>query len=124
MNDWIYRIHCIISVLDKPAANALWTIIGPEGNPEANTFEAVELSASGNEPATHFGMSSASTPAMRGLIEAMLPTTLANIIYYACDADTFNLALQHNGNLRIGQPAPWEDALRDQGLQLIERDLI
>lgn len=66
--EWIYRINVIAPAADRDALNALWTVVAPEGDSEASTF-GVPLSADGNDPATHFGISTAATEEMRIYIQ-------------------------------------------------------
>jgi len=77
--DWIHRINVIAPASDADALNALWTIIAPGGDAEAATF-GVPLSADGNEPATHRGISTAATETMRLLIVDTFAEELAGVI--------------------------------------------
>lgn len=74
--EWIYRINVIIPTGNNEAANALWTIIAPNGDAEAGSF-GVQLSADGNEPATHEGISTGATETMRLLITETYAVQLA-----------------------------------------------
>jgi ketopantoate reductase len=64
---WQHRINVIIPADDATALNALWTVIGPGGDAEAETF-GLPCSASGIEPVTHRAISTAATETMRLLI--------------------------------------------------------
>ncbi|RMG88963.1 MAG: hypothetical protein D6706_22250 [Chloroflexi bacterium] len=116
--NWLYRIHVIIPAGDQAALNSYWTLIAPAGDPEARTF-GVPLSSTGAGTATHRGASTAATPAMRGMIEAMAGDELAGVVFYICDAFTGELLAQQNGTLTLGQAIDWQDVLEDQGLQTI-----
>ena len=61
---WLHRINLIVPEVDKSRLNGLWTMLAPEGDSEAVTF-GVPLSATGEEPATHRGVSTAATELMR-----------------------------------------------------------
>lgn len=76
---WLHRINVIIPNGNTEQMNALWTIIGPEGDAEARTF-GVPLSATGQEPVTHNGISTAATEEMRILIQEIFANELAGAI--------------------------------------------
>jgi len=77
MTNWIHRIHVSIPTANTTALNALWTLIAPEGDTEATTF-GVPLSATGQEPVTHHGISTAATEYMRLAITDLFAVELAN----------------------------------------------
>lgn len=77
--DWLHRINIIAPEADKEALNAIWTVVAPGGNSEADTF-GVPLSANGEEPATHRGVSTAATDEMSLLITDSLAEELASCI--------------------------------------------
>ena len=97
---YIYRINIIAPEADKDALNLLWTLFGPEGDSEINTF-GVPLSADGNEPATHRGISTAATEAMRLFIVDVFADELAGCVV-TVDDYTLN---------------DWDTLLQAQGLQ-------
>lgn len=104
---WQYRINIIAPSSDVTAINALWTIIAPEGDSEANTF-GVPLSATGDEPATHYGISTAATEDMR----------IAIIDTYAAELAGCAISIQpYTEN-------DYEELLAAQGLQPIRREVI
>jgi hypothetical protein len=76
---WIHRVNVIAPAADTDALNALWTVIAPNGDAEANTF-GVPLSATGVEPATHRGISTAATEIMRLLITDTYAGELAGCV--------------------------------------------
>ena len=88
---------------DKDALNSIWTVLAPEGDSEADTF-GVGLSADGQEPITHRGMSTAATEEMRILITEIFADELAN-----CQIDI----MPHYLNT-------WQEFLQENGLQPIE----
>lgn len=100
MTEWRYRIGVIVPIGDYESKNALWTIIAPEGDPEAHTF-GVPLSPTGLEPATHSGMSTAATEEMRILIQEIFPDGLTVSVqsYAENDWDDF---LAANGLMEVG----------------------
>jgi hypothetical protein len=106
ITQWIHRINVIIPAADKDTLNALWTIIAPGGDAEADTFIS-PLSADGNEPATHRGMSTAATEEMRLLIVENFPEELAGA------------AIEIKPYAEIDFPA----FLAANGLQVIEPEL-
>lgn len=116
--EWTFRLHAIIGQSTSSAANAFWTLVAPSGDPEAQSY-GVPLSANGQEPATHCGISSAFTAEMLAKLKVM-QSEMADLRYYLCDAWTFELLEQRNGTATIGQPSSWEDALSDAGLQTIQ----
>jgi len=120
--NWLWRVIAIVPETDKPALNALWTIIAPGGDAEADTF-GVPLSGSGNDPATWRGMDTAATASMRGMIELLTAGELAAARVYFCDKD-YLLEAQHNGKLTIGQGVSMADALAAHGLKKIETGII
>lgn len=63
MTDWPYRINVIIPVSRSAEMNALWSVIAPNGDPEALSF-GVPLSQNGKNPASHTAISTAATEAM------------------------------------------------------------
>jgi hypothetical protein len=79
LTQWIHRINVIAPINDTNATNALWTIIAPNGDAEAQTFGA-PLSVDGNEPATHLGMSTAATEIMRLLMTDTYAGELAGCV--------------------------------------------
>ena len=115
---WIYRVHAITEQAAANAANAFWTLIAPGGDPEAQSY-GVPLSANGQEPATHRGISSAFTAEMLAKLK-VLEDDMPTLRYYVCDAWTFELLEQRNGTATIGQPCSFEDVLEDAGLQVIQ----
>ena len=76
---WIHRINIIAPADDTAALNALWTIVAPNGDAEVNTF-GVPLSADGQEPPTHYGISTAATEIMRLLIVDTYADELAHCV--------------------------------------------
>ena len=115
---WKYRLHAILPTVEQNAANAFWTLVAPGGDPEAQSY-GVSLSANGEEPATHRGISSGFTAEMLAKLKAK-QNDLPTLTHYVCDAWTFELLEQRNGTATIGQPCSWEDVLEDAGLQTIQ----
>ena len=107
MTEWIHRINVIIPVGDNDAINALWTVIAPNGDTEAGSF-GVALSADGNEPATHTGISTAATETMRLLIVDTYVAELTQAIISVQDAE-FN---------------DWAELIAEHGLQVIQSEVI
>ena len=115
---WVYRLHAITEQAAANASNSFWTLIAP-GDPEAEARSyGVPLSATGQEPATHCGISSAFNAEMLAKMKVL--DELATLRYYVCDAWSFALLEQRGGGLVLGQPCSWEDALEDAGLQTIQ----
>jgi len=107
MTEWIYRINIIAPVVLTDLLNALWTIIAPEGDPEARSF-GVPLSPSGQGTATHSGISTAATEEMRLLIVEIFPEELLGCAIQVQDY-TVN---------------DWDGLLASQGLQTIQAELV
>lgn len=103
---WKWRMNVIVQADDTEAFNALWTLIGPEGDDEVNTF-GVPLSANGKEPATHSGMSSAATDQMKRLVEDTLAAELSGAIISIQDSSVND----------------YKSLLSDNGLEPIEPEL-
>ncbi|MCK5564501.1 MAG: hypothetical protein KAJ07_04590 [Planctomycetes bacterium] len=102
--DYIYRINIIITLADSDDFNRIWTLLGPEGNSEIDTF-GVDLSSNGIAPATHKGISTAATEFMHSHIIGSFAQELASMImsvqeYALNDWDSF---LTSN-NLKVIQP--------------------
>lgn len=117
-SNWIYRLHAITSQSAADASNAFWTFVAPGGDPEAQSY-GVPLSASGQEPVSHCGISSAFTAEMLAKLK-VLEAEMPSLWYYVVDAWTFELLEQRNGMATIGQPCAWEDVLGDAGLVVIQ----
>ena len=100
---WIYRINIIAPAEDKAALNALWTVVAPEGDSEVNTF-GLPLSADGNDPPTHRGISTAATEEMRLLMVDTYADELAGCTISVQDYRENN----------------WDAFLAANGLQVIE----
>ena len=115
---WTLRLHAITEQATANASNSFWTLIAPDGDPEANSY-GVPLSPTGQEPATHRGISSAFTAEMLAKLKVM-QSEMADLRYYLCDAWTFALQEQRGGGLVVGQVCTWDDALDDQGLVTIQ----
>ena len=107
ITDWIHRINIIVPESEKEFLNALWSIVAPEGDAESKTF-GVALSANGQEPATHRGISTAATEIMRLMIEDMFVEELSN-------AEINVESYTQNG---------WATFLVSNGLQVIEPEEI
>jgi hypothetical protein len=100
---WIHRINIIAPADDADALNALWTVIAPGGDAEAQTF-GLPLSPNGAQPVTYRGISTAATEIMRLLI-----------------VDTFSDVLV--GTVVSVQPYTqnnWDDFLSTNGLQIVQ----
>ncbi len=104
---WIYRINMIVPEDEKGFLNALWTIIASEGDLEVATF-GIPLSANGDDPATHRGISTAATEVMRLMIENVFVEELINAVI------SVELYTQNN----------WESFLASNELQVIEPENI
>ena len=115
---WTCRLHAITEQAAANASNSFWTLIAPDGDPEANSY-GVLLSPIDQEPATHRGISSALTAKMLAKLK-ILEAEMPGLRYYVVDAWTFELLQQRGGTAIIGQPCSWEDALEDAGLQTIQ----
>ena len=98
---WLYRINVIIPAADTAAYNALWTIVAPGGDAEAQTF-GVPLSEDGLEPVTHYGISTAATAQMASMIAALDDVMTGAIVGQQ----------DYIGN-------DWEKLLTDNGLQIV-----
>jgi hypothetical protein len=107
MGNWTHRINVIAPAADKSALNALWTVIAPEGDSEANSF-GVPLSADGSNPTTHYGISTAATDEMRMLITETFAEELSGCVVSVQDY-TLN---------------DWETLLQNNGLQAIQSEVI
>ena len=100
----IWTDHWIIFVKEQQitAANGMMTPIDPDTGGD-KTFGALRLSATGEEPRTHSGCSTAATGAMTGGIR----TAFEHVPW---------------AELYDGHEWTWEDALTDAGLQVIEAE--
>ena len=103
---WINRINVIIPLSDTIAINAMWSIIDPGGDPGTGPF-GVSLSATGAEPATHAGISTAATEEARLLMVDTYAAELAS-------ADISAVSYTEND---------WSDFIAGLGLKIIEVEL-
>lgn len=103
MTDYIWRINVICPIENATAINALWTVIAPNGDAEAQSF-GTRCSANGLLPATHYIISTAATEEMRLLLTDALSSELTGAIVDIddkdiCDAESFltanNLQMVH-----------------------------
>ena len=101
--DWLYRINVITPTSEKENKNALWTIVAPNGDAEAETF-GVDLSPNGQEPVTHGGISTAATEEMKLFIEYVFVEELEDAIISVQDyrENDFDELLIMNGLQRVG----------------------
>ena len=111
---WAHRLIISVAAEDQGEANALWTLVGPEGDGELGTF-GVPLSASGLEPATHYGTDTAATEVMAGLIEAFDPSRT----WYEIADDGGVLLASNSPTAEVGDAFGWDNALEDLGLHPI-----
>ncbi len=115
---WKHRLHAITLQADANASNAFWTMVAPGGDAEANTY-GIPLSATGEEPTTHRGISSAFTAEMLVLLKA-IEDDMPSLAYYVCDAWSFKLLEQRNGTAEVGEVLDWNGALEDAGLVVVQ----
>lgn len=116
---WIHRLHAIMLEANANASNAFWTLIG-EGDAEAQSY-GVPLSATGEEPASHLGISSAFNREMLAKLKVLEGLgELLQLTYYLCDAWSFELLEQRNGTAEVGEVLDFNGALEDMGLVLIQ----
>lgn len=101
---WTHREIIIATAADADPHGARWTLIGPDTG-ERLTF-SVSLSATGLEPATHYGCNTALTDVMLSLID---------------QAEAAGMALTR---YRVGLDWDWESALADAGLRVITGETI
>lgn len=116
MTIWRYRIF--VFQKDTELANAFWTVVAPQGDPERLTFTGVRLSEDGLEPAAWRGANTAATEEMKLLMGQFAPE-LPDMAYYVLNSDGV-LIEAHNGEAETGQPWSWEQALDDLSLELIQ----
>ena len=69
MTIWIYRWHLLVEIAEAESANALWTLVAPNGDAEARTF-LLPVSADGIT-ATHYATSTAATEEMRVVLDEL-----------------------------------------------------
>lgn len=122
---WLYRYHLIVSAADRDAANQVAVeVTGDEA--DRLTF-GVPLSVSGNEPATHFGCSTAATDPIRtGLAVRLGAGRVPSIKFWRLDAQT-GLLVQTNVAAsvgKVGQTLTWEQALVDAGLMTVQAEMV
>jgi len=116
---WRYRIF--VFQADSELANAFWTVVAPEGDPERLTFTGIRLSEDGLEPATWRGANTAATEEMKLLMQ-QFAAELPDMTYYVLNLDGV-LIEAHNSEAETGQPWSWQQSLDDRGLQLIQEGI-
>lgn len=125
MTKWIYRIMIFVPAGRVELINALWTLLGPEGNSEMYTF-GVPMSAEGVEPVSYRGCNTAATEEMYQMMIEFLEIQGAgpDVVRYVMDAHIEMLLEVVNSEAEIGQPWTWPEALADAGLQLMQEEAI
>lgn len=117
--DWLYRLIIITTIDDAEIIRNIWTMVAPEGDSEYSSF-GVELSEYGDEPATHYGSSTSARLEMFAKMQEFTDLGIINPAWYRFDYDSDVLMEQRNGTAEIGSPLTWDEALADQGLQIIQ----
>lgn len=112
---WPYRHIVIVSAEEQAAANVVAASIDPDDG--SDTF-GVRLSASGNEPATHFGCHTLANEAMAGVMYDS-QSLLTSVRWWRTSADTQLLIDSNTPHGSIGQRFTWQDALTSLSLQPI-----
>ena len=119
---WQNRVMAIIPAGARDGANAAHTLHWPGGDAEIATFD-VPLSATGLEPATHYGTSTSATDALwmawRELIDA---GGYPGLVWYRLDRNGTVLAETNSATASAGDAWTWQDALDDLGLKRVEVD--
>ena len=116
---WIHRLIIIVPEASAETGNGLWTTLFGE-DADDQTF-GVPLSADGMDAATHRGCNTAATEAMKARVDDFVAANdIPGLAYYRIEPDELILLEQVGGTAEIGQPFSWEEALADQGLQIVE----
>lgn len=119
---YLYRIHVIIPLADRTAANAIAADIDPDTG-GGETFGDANVSASGHEPGTHVLISTAATETMRGEMLAAFNDWQTNGLseaprFWQCDIDTDALQAS-NVTEATGQTFTVTDVLAAAGLLFV-----
>lgn len=116
----MYRIYIIVPDKLKTASQTLFTLI--TGNPADLDSYNVPLSANGEEPASHWGLSTIATDEQRNALKAALFTdslhsssVYAGVMFWVLSADT-NILLSPEQNPALGQVMGFDDCLAQVGL--------
>jgi hypothetical protein len=129
MSTWLYRHIVIVPAADQNTANTLAVAVLPgPAEAEAQTF-GLPLSADGQAPATHYGISTLATEAIREAAEAAL-VQVPNARWYRTSnsALTGTPALLQATNdptaeTYLGQPWSFAATLAQHGLARIQPDI-
>lgn len=122
MSGWPDRVVLMVAATEREAANTFAFLVGDGGQAELATF-SVELSATGQSPATHYGCSTLTTEPMREQMLAILGLgLLSSARFYRTDAETGILQATNSATATIGQAWDWSASLADTGLATIEPD--
>lgn len=122
---YLYRIHVIIPLVDRTAANAIAADIDPDSG-GGETFGDANVSANGHEPGTHILISTAATEAMRGEMLSAFNDWQVNGLseaprFWQCDINTDTLQAS-NVTEATGQTFTVTDVLNAAGLLFVVPD--
>jgi hypothetical protein len=123
--NWTFKVIVIIRAADAAAINAA---IVSQFNNDANenhTFEAVQLSTTGNLPVQAYAASTAAKPGYKDAL-LNLKNAKPNSRIYVLDADTDILVATNSvpAQANIGQVWTFENVLSDLSLKLIQPVLV
>ena len=84
---WPYRIHAVVPVSMHGFYSALWTVIAPNGDYEALSFNVPFTDGNG---ITHYGMSTVASEEMVNLITQSFVEEAAGMNYVIRDPNQFD----------------------------------
>ena len=120
MSGWPDRVALIVAAEEQEAANTFAFLVGDGGQAEMATF-SVELSPTGQSPATHYGCSTLTTEAMRTQMLAVLGLgLLPSARFYRTDAESGVLQATNSATATVGQAWDWAASLTDVGLAVVQ----
>ena len=119
---WQTRVMAIIPAEGRSQANAAHTLHWPGGDAELATF-GVPLSATGMEPATHYGTGTSVTDALwSAWRELMDAGRYPGLVWYRLDRNETVLLETNSETAQAGEGWTWQDSLDDLGLRRMEVD--
>jgi hypothetical protein len=113
MTQWKWQVAIFVPSASKTAAEEMSSVVA--GHPQENTF-AVELSATGDGPATHYGCCTWATDEYLARMQAALPG-VAGAAFYRMDSS--GICVASSSPSAIGSAWSWAQSLGDAGLRCV-----
>jgi hypothetical protein len=127
MTEWVYTYHVVVVAPAAPALIAALDSLFPkdDGVPRIPTEPwryAVKLSATGTEPATHYGSSFTVTEDLKDAFEAGGLAAFPGLKYWRVDSLTQSLIASNtnDGDYQVGDPVSFNSCVVAENLQRIQ----